>query len=104
MYEEIKRYIEKSKSARERKNKNKFLAWLIYNKFQLWQEPITEEKLEDIIIKASDYDRHWSKVLEENPELRGSDYGDKQKVEQARQIESGYESGHYQNKKKLNTL
>ena len=66
-YKEIKKYIEKSKSARERKNKNKFIAWLIFNKFHLKTETMTEELLEDIIVKASDYDRHWRKVLEENP-------------------------------------
>jgi len=104
MYEEIKKYLEKSKSARERKNKNKFLAWFIYNKFQLWTEPITQEKLEDIIVKASDYDRFWRKVLEENPSLRGSDYGDKQKVEQEKQIQFGYEPNYRENVKKLQTL
>lgn len=38
-------------------------------------------------------EREWRKVLQENPHLRGSDYGDKDRLEAEKQIELGYYQG-----------
>jgi len=101
MYEEIKKYLEKSPNARERKNKNKFIAWLLFNKYNLKQEVMTQDLLEEIILKASDYDRFWRMNLRDNPSLRGKDYEDKVKVEQQKMMELGYESGYYKYEKTI---
>ena len=101
MYEEIKKYLEKSLSARERKNKNKFIAWFLIHKLIL---EISEELLEDIIVRANNYDRTWRKILQDNEHLRGKDYNDLVKLEQEKQIELGYEPNYRENVKKLQTL
>ena len=101
MYEEIKKYLEKSLSARERKNKNKFIAWFLIHKLKL---EISEELLEDIIVRANNYDRTWRKILQDNEHLRGKDYNDLIKLEQEKQIELGYEPNYRENVKKLQTL
>jgi hypothetical protein len=86
----IKEQLEKLPTARERKNKNRFIAWLLWKKYNLSNIPIDKETLEAIIVDTSTYDRAWRQVLEHNPSLRGSDYGEKTLLEQEKQVELGY--------------
>jgi len=98
MYDQIKKYIEKNVSARERRNKNKFIAWFLFNKYKLQDNKLDQDTLEELIVMASDCDRYWRKVLQECPDLRGKDYMDKVVIAQEKQIELGYEPGYYKNK------
>ncbi len=44
----------------------------------------------DIVGEILSLDRKWRKILEENPELRGQDYGEKEILEVEKQRELGY--------------
>lgn len=79
MYETVKQYLEEQPSARERKNKNRAICNLMIKKY-------IQEMVGDILSA----DRAWRKVLEENPNLRGSDYADKEELELQKQRELGY--------------
>jgi hypothetical protein len=73
---------------RERKNKNVGIAKLLVAQFHLEIDPVIIEKL---IVESYSLDRAWRKTLEENPNLRGTDYEDKVILEQETQIALGYE-------------
>jgi predicted AAA+ superfamily ATPase len=69
----VYRYLKEEPKARERSNKNRALANLLFKKFPQLQE-LDKDLLEDIARYTTKIDRNWRKVLEEKPELRGSDY------------------------------
>lgn len=104
IYEIVKRELELSPWSRERCNKNKFVARLLWKKWRIDEGRLHLGILEDMISDVSSYARMWQKVLQENPELRGKDYDTKFKVVQKKQLELGYESGFHDNIKKLETL
>ena len=102
IYDEVKKHLEKAPKARERKSKNTFLAWLLHNKYSSeMQTGVTVDMLERIIVDASSYDRAWRQILQLEPSLRGSDYEEKQVLEEAKQIELGYEPGSYRRSKEI---
>lgn len=92
MYEEIKAQLEKSPRGRERKNKNAFIAWILEKKY-MPSMGLNLKQLENVIVDAGSYDRAWRKVLQEEPHLRGTDYGDKEVLEQEKMLELGYQPG-----------
>lgn len=92
IYDEIKGCLERSARARERKNKNKFLAWFLEKKYMV-SLGLNQDQLANLIVDAGSYDRAWRKILQENPELRGKDYDDKEVLEQEKQLELGYMPG-----------
>lgn len=77
------------------------IAKLILKKFYPGLE-IDPKQIEDIIVLGSSLDRAWRKMLQENPELRGTDYDDKEMLEQDKQLELGYMPGHDADVKKKN--
>lgn len=79
MYDQVKQYLEEQPSARERKNKNRAICNMMIKKY-------IQEMVGDIL----NADRAWRKVLEDNPQLRGSDYEDKDQLEENKQRELGY--------------
>lgn len=89
IYDEIKGHLETITRARERKNKNSFIAWLLWNKYNV-DRGIDKSGLKNLIIDASTYDRAWRQVLQKNPNLRGSDYEEKETLEENKQTELGY--------------
>lgn len=91
-YEIIKVYLTEVPVYRERKNKNGFIAMLIQKEHNAWRGISTDE-LERIVVEVSTIDRIWRQVLQENPELRGSDYKDKNVLEQEKILELGYQPG-----------
>lgn len=86
----LEHYLEDEPKARERKNKNRALANAVIRIHGL---EVTKEKMTEVVSAILHGDRMWRKILEERPELRGSDYGDKEILEQEKQIELGYEPG-----------
>lgn len=79
MYEIIKKYLEETPQARERKNKNRAISNLIIKKY-----------MQDMVGDILTADRAWRQVLEKNENLRGSDYIEKHELEVEKQRELGY--------------
>ncbi len=88
----IKQRLEEHPWFRERKSKNFGISKILIRRFNL-EDKINPKILEDIIVEASSLDRTYRKTLEENPHLRGSDYGQGEILSQKKQIELGYEIG-----------
>ena len=65
---------------------------------------LTKEDMVDILQTYASMDRMWRKLLEERPDLRGSDYGQKEALAQDAEIELGYEAGYHQDVKTLGRL
>jgi hypothetical protein len=88
--EELKQLIEKEPLARERSNKNKVIAKVMFDKYGLEHNPLIKPKLADMVGEILNADRAWRKILEDNPELRGKDYSSKVELELEKQRELGY--------------
>jgi hypothetical protein len=88
--EDIKQRLENYPWFRERKAKNFGIAKMLKNKYNVNIDPKT---LEDLIVEASSLDRVWRQILQHNPHLRGSDYGQGEILSQEKQIDLGYEVG-----------
>lgn len=86
----IKQKLEEHPWFRERKAKNYGIARLLIREYHL-EDKIDPKTLEDILTHATSLDRYWRKVTETNPHLQGSDYNDRVKLMQEKQIELGYE-------------
>lgn len=86
---ELIEYLKTEPRARERKNKNRAIGNLVFKKYGL-ETDIDKLLLSDVIGEILSLDRKWRKILEENPELRGSDYGEKEVLEVEKQRELGY--------------
>ena len=86
--------------GRERINKNKFVASLLWMKWNLEERPLNMQLLVSLIMDARSYERMWQMVLKEHAHLRGNDYDEKDRIVQQKQIELGYNVGHHQNIKK----
>lgn len=102
IYDEIKNYLEKSPKARERKNKNRFIAWLLWKRLQGVE--VTQEMLEKFVVDCSSYDRAWRQVLQLETHLRGTDYDDKKMLEQEKELELGYQPGIQKDIKKVGEI
>ena len=86
-------YLKQEPKARERKNKNRAIANVIYEKYSLDEKMFNEldkTTRADMVGEILSLDRKWRKILEENPDLRGSDYSDKTELEIEKQRELGY--------------
>ncbi len=94
IYNEIKLHLEKNPKARERKNKNRFIAWILENKYGgRFQTGSSVSLLTDVISDAFTYDRAWRQVLQLESNLRGSDYEEKKALMKDKEVELGYEHG-----------
>jgi len=69
----VYRYLKEEPRSRERKNKPRALANLLYRRFPELQH-LDKEKLEQIASYVVSTERNWRRILQEKPELRGSDY------------------------------
>lgn len=88
-YDEVKILLENEPKGRERKYKNKAVAYLIRKKYQQMFQ-IDNDLVADILAEAYTLDRAWRQVVSENEHLRGSDYEDKEILEQEAMLELGY--------------
>lgn len=82
-------YLKTEPRARERKNKNRAIGNLLQKKY-FYTENISKDKMADMVGEILSLDRKWRKILEENPDLRGTDYTDKVELELEKQRELGY--------------
>lgn len=94
----IETYLKQQPLARERANKNRAIGNIIRENYGL---EIDKLKMQDIVGEILTLDRKWRKLLEENPELRGSDYNQKEILSQEKQIQLGYQPNYYKDNQKL---
>lgn len=105
IYEEIKSKLERHPLARERSHKNRFIATMLFKKYDMrMQTGMDVALVEGIGVDFSSYDRAWRQVLQHEASLRGKDYDDKKTLEQERELELGYQPGFFQDIKKANTF
>lgn len=98
-------YLKKEPRARERKNKNRAIANVILQPYlKGFGINGNKEIMADMVGEILSLDRKWRKILEENPDLRGTDYEQKDILEQQAQINLGYEPDYKNNVAKLKTL
>jgi hypothetical protein len=90
--------------ARERKNRYKTLWWMFEKVYGNKIESLSKEFFIDHGKTFFTISRLICKVQKEDESLRGSDYDDKEQLEQEAQIELGYTPGYHQDIKKLKTL
>lgn len=92
--EKMLELLQQQPLARERKNKNRAIAYMLCRRYHITGE-LSPAKLEEIIVEAATLDRAWRQILQQDEykHLRGKDYGDKEMLEQEKQIELGYEPG-----------
>lgn len=103
--DQVKSKLVQHPQYRERHKKVEFMARWLHNKYPTILGSVEKLKtIEDMVDEVISVERYWRKVLQENPELRGSDYQDKARVEQKVQIGLGYEPGYVDDIKKLETL
>ena len=109
LYEEVKTKLEQHPIFRERSQRSIGLVKLALRKCGLEgrhdrNEVISLSELADFAVTFDSYRHAWGDVTRENPELRGSDYWEKEKLEQEKKLSLGYEPSYYQNLEKLSTL
>lgn len=90
IYDRIKSYLQAEPKARERANKNRAIGNIMIKDYGL---VIDKAKMADMVDEILSADRAWRKVLEDNENLRGSDYSDKTILEQEKMLELGYQPG-----------
>lgn len=80
--------------CRERSFKNKALHNFLTETYPKLLEPIiTRDTRLFLMEETMYYDRWWRKILEREPDLRGSDYDKRKQLSESKQIELGYEVG-----------
>lgn len=87
---DLLQYLKEQPLARERKNKNRAIGNIIIKKYNLYPSFQDKEKLADMVGEILLLDRYWRKHLKENPDLRGKDYGDKDRLEEQFVLKLGY--------------
>lgn len=105
----VQDYLEDDPRFRERSNKDKGIVNLLARKYHVLHNAmndglITRDMLVAIIQDASTADRCWRQALQNNPNLRGTDYEDKKILEQEKQLELGYTPGYEKDVKALKKL
>jgi hypothetical protein len=105
----VREYLETEPRARERKNRAR-VVWNLLEKLEkvLNRNQTIESMSKDFFInhfsKIQSLNRSVNRIQQLYPELRGTDYEDKEVLEQEAQLEQGYTPGFNQDIKKLNTL
>ena len=80
-------FLTDHKQARERKNKNRCIAYVVS---RMHSSEIKIELLEEMVGEILTMDRAWRKTLEDHPALRGTDYKEKDRLERKVIEDLGY--------------
>lgn len=87
-------YLQLDPRFRERINKNKGIANLLYKQFPSFLEPFNSkegrERLIEVVIAYSSMNRWWARLLQDHEDLRGKDYNDKYILREEKKKELGY--------------
>ena len=101
MKEDVLEYLNKEPRFRERKSKWRGIADLLIKRYNL---TIDRRILADIVADASSADRYWRDILKNDPSLRGSDYTDKDTLEQETMLHLNYSPGYEKDIKQLSLI
>lgn len=102
---EITQLLTDFEYLRERRNRGRFIARLLQKKYPHELDNVPLSRIEEIVKDGISYDREIRDIQQNNEDLRGQDYDDKDKLSQEFQIKKlGKESGYHQSKKQLSTL
>ncbi len=85
-----KECLEKVPASRERKNRSKLVWWVLQRETNGF-DSMNKELFCELFTKGESISRWARKLQEENPELRGTDYEEKERLEQEKQEELGYQ-------------
>lgn len=89
MKEQVEQYLKSEKKFRERSNKDRGIVNLLCT-----NHPELKSVEKEILVRAvreyNSMDRAWRQALEQDESLRGTDYGDKEKLEQEKLVDLGY--------------
>ena len=95
----IEKYLEEEPKARERSNKDRAIVNVLLTdaKYFPLQVLVKEGKIDRSLLTRfvqdnNSMDRAWRKILEERPELRGSDYEEKAEKEHDTRLNLGYKN------------
>lgn len=86
--ESMAKYLVDKPKARERRYKDLAMAHRLVRRYGLDIEPQT---LREVLQDYGTMDRAWRKVLQDNPELRGSDYEKGYELAVKKMDELGYD-------------
>lgn len=105
----VRDYLEKQPLFRERKNKDRGIVNILISRHYKLGEAIRTGVLsKEFVVEAmkefSSMDRYWRQALDQEPELRGKDYNDRERLEQETELSLGYVPGHAADVKKLKEL
>lgn len=87
----VKAYLLREPRFRQREHKDRGIAQLLMQKWPDLRQ-IERETLAKVLHDFNSMDRYWRQLLDENSELRGTDYEDKAKLEEEKKEELGYGS------------
>lgn len=93
----VKNFLEQEPRFRERKEKDRGIIYLLVGRLNLQGimdregKPITTKQLVEFVQGYATMDREWRQILEQNPQLRGSDYDDKDELEVKKLAQLGYQ-------------
>ena len=98
MNDRVLNYLKEEPRFRERKNKNRGIVNLLIRMHPSLGKAVetgvlTKDTITTMLQEYATMDRHWRQHLEMNEDLRGSDYGEKEVLEQEKMLEMGYEPG-----------
>jgi hypothetical protein len=96
----VKQKLEATPQFRERRHRDHFLNILAGREIGMIEGTVKSgdvlsvsiEKLKKFGSVYGSYERAWRQVTEQNVDLRGTDYSQKEELEQEKKMELGYES------------
>lgn len=89
MHQSLFNLLEKEPRARERKYKARAISRVLQARHESLRA-VSVETIDEVVGDTLSLDREWRKILLENPHLRGTDYDDKNKLENEAKIRLGY--------------
>lgn len=93
--------------ARERKSKDVAILNLLAENddYRMFMCDVKTDTLVNFVRDYTTLDRYWRKALQDDPTLRGTDWDeDKEKLEQLKMLELGYQPMHREVSKKVNQM
>jgi len=87
--DEVESLLRSDPSFRERKNKDRGLAYLLDERYHALSQ-VSRETLIAVLQDYASLDRYWRMILKSHQELRGKDYDDKEDLEISKIEELGY--------------
>jgi hypothetical protein len=101
----VENYLKTEPRARERANRYKTIANLLMPRYGLdLEDKALKDKIVGLLGDAESVNRAIRQAQEHDETLRGNDYGEKERLEQEKQVSLGYVAGFQQDIKKLSTL